>query len=560
KDTKSALETARTYATLFSEAELRNKLTHVRSRDEFRSAIKKCAKRLAEAKPVEQPEHGVQLTSDVPYYIGRGVVEDFKRRIVHYASDYTDGIADASAIQKTISTAVFLYFCILPTAIALGMLNDENTHGKINVKKVILGQWIGGLIFGVFGGQLFLVMLTTAPLSIYVQVIQAISTSSGYDFYKMYTCVGIWCAIFVTVMAVTEAAVVMKSLEELFGLFIAIELIYAAIDAMLGSIIRYRPGCASLNSTELAALTERLDCDRSSGLLFVVLMTGTAWISLSLYSFRSTPFLTKAKRELLSAYALPVGVLLMSFVGDFFFADVPKEVFTYDESVNPLTVSAFWDQSVAAHLICAGLGFPLATLFFMDQLIVTNTVDNNENNLKKGSAANWDLLIVAAMNVLLSIFALPWMHGSLPQAFLHLRAQADVEDRTGTVQQVIVKNRESRLAILIAHFLMIPTYFYLLPYLQLIPTSVFHGLFLYMAFSSMIGNELCERLLLIFTEQRSYPPTHYIRRVSQRVVHCFTIVEVLQLVVLLAVGFAPSPVVKMTFPVVIFLSIPLRSF
>lgn len=65
----------------------------------------------------------------------------------------------------------------------------------------------------------------------------------------------------------------------------------------------------------------------------------------------------------------------------------------------------------------------------------------------------------------------------------------------------IVKNRESRLAILIAHVLMIPTYFYLMPYLQLIPTSVFHGLFLYMAFSSMIGNELCERLLLIFTEQ-----------------------------------------------------------
>lgn len=48
---------------------------------------------------------------------------------------------------------------------------------------------------------------------------------------------------------------------------------------------------------------------------------------------------------------------------------------------------------------------------------------------------------------------------------------------------------------------MVPTYFYLLPYLQLIPNAVFHGVFLYMAFSSMIGNELCERLLLIVTEQ-----------------------------------------------------------
>lgn len=30
-------------------------------------------------------------------------------------------------------------------------------------------------------------------------------------------------------------------------------------------------------------------------------------------------------------------------------------------------------------IICALLGFPLAILFFMDQLIVTNTVDNTQN-------------------------------------------------------------------------------------------------------------------------------------------------------------------------------------
>ena len=49
----------------------------------------------------------------------------------------------------------------------------------------------------------------------------------------------------------------------------------------------------------------------------------------------------------------------------------------------------------------------------------------------------------------------------------------------------------------------LPTYLFLLPYLKVIPTSVFQGLFLYLAFAAMVGNEFVERVLLIFTEQVS---------------------------------------------------------
>ena len=42
-------------------------------------------------------------------------------------------------------------------------------------------------------------------------------------------------------------------------------------------------------------------------------------------------------------------------------------------------------------------------------------------------------------------------------------------------------------------------------------------------------------------------------------VHLFTGIELLQLLALLAVGFAPWPVVELTFPVVIFAFIPFRS-
>jgi hypothetical protein len=45
------------------------------------------------------------------------------------------------------------------------------------------------------------------------------------------------------------------------------------------------------------------------------------------------------------------------------------------------TFTDFWNQSIGAWLISAGLGIPLSILFFTDQLLVTNTVDNKEHKL-----------------------------------------------------------------------------------------------------------------------------------------------------------------------------------
>jgi len=58
--------------------------------------------------------------------------------------------------------------------------------------------------------------------------------------------------------------------------------------------------------------------------------------------------------------------------------------------------------------------------------------------LKKGAATHLDLLIVAILNIFLSIYGLPWMYAALPHSPLHLRALADVEERVaqGHVHEV----------------------------------------------------------------------------------------------------------------------------
>ncbi|MEQ2263365.1 hypothetical protein XENORESO_006759, partial [Xenotaenia resolanae] len=57
----------------------------------------------------------------------------------------------------------------------------------------------------------------------------------------------------------------------------------------------------------------------------------------------------------------------------------------------------------------------------------------------------------------------------------------------------------------------------------------------------------------------SYPPTHYIRRVPQRKVHYFTALQMIQLIILCAFGMYPLPYMKMVFPLLMILLVPIRT-
>ena len=64
----------------------------------------------------------------------------------------------------------------------------------------------------------------------------------------------------------------------------------------------------------------------------------------------------------------------------------------------------------------------------------------------------------------------------------------------------IVKVRETRLTVLLSHIL-IGTSLYMRNVLRQIPMPVLDGLFLYLALTSLDGNQFFERVTLFFTEQ-----------------------------------------------------------
>ena len=95
KGTKSALETARTFATLLCQPSLRKHLHDALSVEEFRQQIKKAAKeegQRKEKKEVALNKEGGDKDDLKFWQAGAGIRQDLARRIPFYWSDYKDGV------------------------------------------------------------------------------------------------------------------------------------------------------------------------------------------------------------------------------------------------------------------------------------------------------------------------------------------------------------------------------------------------------------------------------------------------------------------------------------
>ncbi|XP_034091278.1 sodium bicarbonate transporter-like protein 11 isoform X3 [Gymnodraco acuticeps] len=595
KSTKTAMELGRTFATLFSDISFRQKLLETKTQQEFKEALvfqrHQLTATLQQPTALGKEETDPRSQKPLEYKdflrAGRGIYEDLCRRLPHYPSDFTDGIVGSNkTLLKYMTTAIFLYIAILLPAIAFGSLNDESTRGEIDVRKTIIGQSIGGVIYSLFAGSPLVIPLTTAPLAIFISVIRGICDDYNLDFPAFYACIGLWNCFFLILGGIFNVSLLMKlfkrSTEEVIALFISIAFVVDAVKGTVKIFLRYYHPPTLGNTTvqilhqagdllggnrseaagyALNALPETvIHCTRERPLLCMLLMLGTLWMGYTLYQFKRSPFLHVKVREVMSDCALPISVLMFSFIGSYIFSDIDLPVFkVYDRPV--FRVAPFERLSALNVVSAMGLGFLLAVLIFIDQNIVVSLTNAPENRLLKGTAYHWDLMLSGLINILMSVLGLPWMHAAFPHSTLHVRQLAFVEQRVegGHLYETIVQVKETRLTSLAANiFIGVSVLLLPLP-LQWIPKPVLYGLFLYIALTSIDGNQMCDRMALLLKEQTSYPPTHYIRKVPQRKIHYFTFLQMMQLLVLCTFGMYPIPYMKMIFPLLMIMLIPIRN-
>uniref|UniRef100_A0A667XJD7 Solute carrier family 4 member 11 n=1 Tax=Myripristis murdjan TaxID=586833 RepID=A0A667XJD7_9TELE len=613
KSTKTAIELGRTFATMFSGISFRQKLLETKTQEEFKQELVYQRQQLSIAsdklviEEVEDtdPRRGKAIACSDFFKAGKGVYNDLRRRLPLYPSDFTDGIIGKDrCLLKYTTTAIFLYIAILLPAIAFGSLNDESTRGEIDVQKTIVGQSIGGVIYALFAGSPLVIPLTTAPLAIFISVIRGICDDYDLDFAAFYACIGLWNSLFLILGGLFNVSLLMKlfkrSTEEVIALFISIAFV---VDALKGTAKIFQhfyhgPTLASTNSTlviqhikeileqaenatvsalghgnETGPVTGHAEghlsiilpeslvvCTRERPILCLLLMLGTLWLGYALYLIKRSPYLNDKIREVVSDCALPISVVIFSFIGSYLFLDIQLPVFNvYD---GPVFNFAPFDKLTGMNTLSAvGLGFLLALLIFIDQNIVISLTHVPEHKLLKGTTFHWDLMLTGFINILMSCLGLPWMHAAFPHSSLHARQLAKVEQHVenGHLYTTIVSVRETRLTSLAAYILIGLSVFMLPVPLQWIPKPVLYGLFLYIAATSLDGNQMVDRMALLLKEQTSYPPTHYIRRVPQRNVHYFTGLQIMQLIILCAFGMYPLPYMKMVFPLLMILLVPVRT-
>ena len=102
-----------------------------------------------------------------------------------------------------------------------------------------VGQTIGALLFAIFAGQPLVVVMTTAPLALFIKVIYSIAEEFEIDFLSFYAAIGLWNTFFVSIYSIFNMSVLMKfstrSTEEIFSNFITIAFIKDSITNMVST-------------------------------------------------------------------------------------------------------------------------------------------------------------------------------------------------------------------------------------------------------------------------------------------------------------------------------------
>lgn len=483
---------------------------------------------------------------------GGGILADIRRRAGCYAQDFVDGLH-----PKTLSSTVFLFFACLAPAVTFGGIMGDATGGQIGAVEMLIGTAACGVIYALIGGQPLIVLGGIGPLLVFTEILYAVCGPE--HFLPTYVWVGLWTAVILVVMALTEASCLMRYFtrftDDIFAALMSLIFIIQAVHALL--MIFHRSFVEGLVSHDTA-------------LLSLILALGTIQVALMLSQFRRSRYLNSSLRLFLSDFGPTISMASMAIVAVLARPYISLETLNAPETIRPtwpgdpsLPARAWLIDPFAApwsmRLMAVAPAFLAAVLIYLSQNITVRLVNSPENKLHKGGAYHYDLLVVGLLVAVCSLFGLPWLVAATVRSLAHVRALADTEDRVqgGETREHIIHVRENRVSGLLIHIL-IGLSLLALPLLKLTPMAVLYGLFLYMGVVSIRGNQFWERLCLLLMDKDLYPQTHYVRRVRVSVIHRFTLVQLAALILLWVINLMPYAVLRLLFPMLIAMLVPLR--
>ena len=215
------LETLMNVARLTVDDEFRYQLGEAKSREELLRAFAQFQARTTPAPKDILKKGGV---SEGLRFTGRfagGLLADIGRRWPHYGADFRDGFH-----PKAVSSTLFLFFACIAPAITFGGVMAVSTGGQIGPVEMLAASAFCGVAYALFSGQPLIILGGTGPMLIFTVILYNLCRELQIPFLPAYAWVGIWIAVFLIVMAVTDSSALMRYftrfIDEIFAALISL--------------------------------------------------------------------------------------------------------------------------------------------------------------------------------------------------------------------------------------------------------------------------------------------------------------------------------------------------
>ena len=557
KQTKNALATSGTIATLFSDEEFYFEALAAGSVSEFREAMCRFLYRhggdddgngqpqertfsllettLIEEEADREQRKAIQqrCCSNISFFAR--ISDDFHRVVKkRYWSDFADAFKDAPTFFRALNTIVWLFFNTTVPCLAVGLVFTIDSDERIGLESFLTSEALANVAFSLFGGQSALVFRITGPTLAFLQVVRITASRLNAHMVTFYSIVALVSGLSSMLFASFSGASLIKYVGRFFAeclrMFVAVIFMYSSINAMRNK---------GMQSAETV----------SEFLKYFILHIGTFTLSRKIQSIKTSPFLKTTIRKVLSDLAPAIGLLVFTGVS-YIAPDVPVDR-VHDEryklsgtmwpTYTPARYSEMKDNPKSVLVACF-CGVSLAVQVFFESQISAVLSNRPENKLKKGKSYHYDYFIVGVINALQGLFGLPIAIPSLPHSPIHARISSlSVEYQEDYVAKthIISATENGRFTNLCASLLrLLSLWVFRHALYGEIPVAAISGFLLYMGYTSLEDNDIWKRFLLMFTqrEQVNHRAEESFRFVRLGVINAYTILQILSFAVVFTVS------------------------